>query len=429
MTSASVFVPTVPMKKGYLTVLVVAYLALYLAWIAPVGFSMAVRVEALDPDGKDAILPIVLGVSGVISLIGGPIFGILSDRTRWRFGKRRTWMLLGMLAGLIGSSLVGAAPNITLLITAWSFAYLGYTVTGAMFLTHLSDRLPPAQQGKVAGFTGAVTQLAPVIGVAIAGAFVDSPIVMFAAPAAVAFVIGLVFVFMMKDEPAPTDVPHINAAQFFRGYWFSPRRHPNFAWVWLSRGLMFLALSFMQVYQVYLLADRLDLETATIAGIVSTVGLVSILFAILGSIASGTLSDKLGVRKPFIIGAGFVLGTGLVLIGTVSSIPQFYIGSAVATLGIGIFSAVDQAIGLDTLPNDQGENGRFIGIFNLSNQIAQAIGPFIVAAVLVAAGGSYTTVYIVAAVIAVIAGCTILFVDPARPRTVTIRIPSQKAVR
>ncbi|MGO1839678.1 MAG: MFS transporter, partial [Candidatus Microbacterium stercoravium] len=358
-------VPTIPMKRGYLTVLVISYLALYLAWIAPIGFSMAVRVEALGPQNKDAVLPIVLGISGVIALVGGPIVGILSDRTRLRFGKRRTWMLGGMLAGLIGSVLVGVAPSTGLLIAAWSFAYLGYTATGAMFLTHLSDRLPPAQQGRVAGFTGAVTQVAPVLGVAIAGAFVESPVAMFAVPAGVAFVFGLVFVFVMKDEPAGTASAAVNLRQILRGYYFNPRRHPNFAWVWISRALMFLALSFMQVYQVYLLAAKLHLDTAAIAAIVATVGLLSVLFAIGSSIVSGALSDKLGTRRPFIIMAGLLLATGLVLIGTVSSIPQFYIGTIVATTGIGAFGAIDQAIGLDNLPTDQGENGRFIGIFNL----------------------------------------------------------------
>lgn len=422
-------VPTVFMKKGYVTVLVISYLALYLAWIAPVGFSMAVRVEALDPQNKDAVLPVVLGVSGVISLVGGPIVGILSDRTRLRFGKRRTWMLGGMLAGLVGSVLVGIAPSTGLLIAAWSFAYLGYTATGAMFLTHLSDRLPPAQQGRVAGFTGAVTQVAPVLGVAIAGAFVGSPAAMFAVPAMVAFVLGLVFVIVMKDEPAGAASAAVDVKHILRGYYFNPRRNPNFAWVWISRALMFLALSFMQVYQVYLLAAKLDLDNAAIAGIVATVGLMSVLFAIGSSILSGALSDKLGTRKPFIIAAGMMLAIGLVLIGTVSSVPQFYIGSIVATIGIGAFGAIDQAIGLDNLPTDQGENGRFIGIFNLANQLAQAVGPFVVAVVLVIAGGSYTTVYIVAATIAVVAGLIILFVDPARPRTVPIPVPAQEGTR
>ncbi|MGO1840104.1 MAG: hypothetical protein ACTH0E_11365, partial [Candidatus Microbacterium stercoravium] len=66
---------------------------------------------------------------------------------------------------------------------------------------------------------------------------------------------------------------------------------------------------------------------------------------------------------------------------------------------------------------------------NLANQLAQAIGPFVVAVALVLAGGNYTTVYIIAAVIAVIAGLLILFVDPARPRTVLIPLPAQEGTR
>jgi MFS family permease len=405
---------TAPVKKGYIAVLVLAYFALYVAWIAPMAFSLAIRVEQIDPAGKNAALPLVLGVSSLAALVTGPIVGVLSDRTRSRFGKRRTWMLIGMVIGLVGSILVGLSPSIPLLTLAWAVAYIGYTSTGGMFVTHLGDRLPAAQQGRVAGFTGAVSQVAPVMGVAVAGAFAAVPLAMFAIPAALAFVVGLVFIFVMKDAPAAATAQPIDMKQLLQGFWFNPRRHPNFGWVWISRAFIFLALSFMQVYSVYLLADRLQLDSATIAGIVSTSGLLGIVFAIASSIVSGTLSDKLGRRKPFIVGAGLLLAVGLVVTGTVSSIPQYYIGSIIGIIGVGAFGAIDQAIGLDNLPKEEGQNGRFIGVFGLANQLAQAAGPFLAGAVIALAAGNYSWVYFVAAAFAIIGGLLILPVKSNR---------------
>jgi len=303
---------------------------------------------------------------------------------------------------------------------AWAIAFIGYTATGGMFVTHLGDRLPAEQQGKVAGFTGAVTQVAPIFGVAIAGSFAAMPLAMFVVPAAVAFVLGMIFVVVMKDEAATGPRERFDVKGLLRGFYFNPRRHPDFAWVWISRAMIFLALSFMQVYTVYLIADRLHLAPAAIAGLVSTIGLLGIVVAIAASILSGTLSDRLGTRKPFILGGAGLIAVGLVITGTVTSIPQLIIGSIISTLGVGAFGAIDQAIGLDTLPKDQGQNGRFVGIFNLANQLSQAIGPFLAGAIVALVAGNYTWVYITAAAFAVIGGLLILGVRPDRPRTVEI---------
>lgn len=410
--------PQTKLRKGYLVTLVVSYFALYIAWIAPIGFSLAIRVAQIDEAAKDTALAFAIGIPGLLVLVTGPLVGILSDRTRLRFGRRRSWLLGGMIVGLIGSLLVGLAPSIPLLIAAWSLAYVGYTAAGGMFMTHLGDRLPEEQRGKVAGFTGAVTQIAPILGVALAGGFVAMPFVMFAAPAILAFVIGLVFVVVMKDAPAPDARTPINMKAVLEGFWFDPRRHPNFGWVWISRCLIFTALSFMTLYTVYLLGARLNLDSATIAGLVAIQGILGIAVAVTGSIVSGTLSDRLRTRKPFIVLGAFLLAAGLLVTATLQSIPQFFIGGIISVLGVGIFAAIDQAIGLDVLPTDQQQNGRFMGIFNLANQLAQGVGPFLAGAILLVAGGDYSWVYFVAAAVAVIGGLLILPVRKDRPATV-----------
>ncbi len=412
--------PTVPLKKGYLAALIFAYFALYIAWIAPGAFSLAVRIGQIDPAGRNTSIAIAVGLPSLIVLFTGPLVGVLSDRTRLRFGRRRTWMLAGMLTGLIGSILVGLAPTVPLLVAAWTLAFIGYTAAGGMFLTHLGDKLPAKQRGKVAGLTGAVTQIAPIVGVGIASIFATVPLAMFAAPAAVAFLLGLVFVFLMKDEAGPATKTRFELRQFTQGFWFNPRRHPNFAWVWISRCLIFLSLSFMQLYTVYLLGSRLQMDPAAIGALVATQGLAGLAVAIVGSLLSGALSDRIGRRKPFIVAAGLILAAGLVITATMTSIPQFFIGSMLAVFGVGIFGAIDQAIGLDTLPSDQGQNGRFMGIFNLANQLAQGVGPFLAAGILALFGGDYTWVYIVAAGFAVVGGLLILPVRPGLPSTVSI---------
>ena len=408
--------PTQRLKKGYLTLLIVAYCALYVAWIAPIGFSLAIRVGQLDPSGKNSLLALALGIPGIAVLVTGPLVGVLSDRTRLKFGPRRTWMLIGSVAGLLGSIVVGLAGAVPLLIAAWTVAYIGYTAVGGMVLTHLGDRLPEQQRGRVAGFSGAVTQLAPVVGIVIAGGFISTPSLMFIIPAIVAFVGIGVFLIVMKDRPAVTAASPLGIPALLQGFYFNPRQHSNFAWVWLSRLLIFLALSFSSIYTVYLLAARLGLPSATIAGLVATTGLGGVLLGIVGAIVGGYLSDKLQRRRTFLgVGAVLIAG-GLVITATTVSVPQYFVGSFLTVLGIGIYGAVDQAIILDVLPQEEGQNGRFLGIINLANQLAQAAGPFLAGLIVAIGAGEYAWVYIVAAVLAIIGGGAIVPVRIARTK-------------
>ena len=406
--------PVTPLKPGYLAVLVLSYFALYVAWIAPTAFSLAIRVEQIDPAGKNTAVALAVGLPSLLALVSGPVVGVLSDRTTVRLGKRRTWMLVGLLLGLVGAAVVGLAGSIPVLVAGWVVAFIGYTTTGGMFVTHLGDRVPDEQQGRVAGFTGSVTQIAPILGVAMAGAFSAHAVLMFVIPAVFAFVLGLVFVVVMKDSPAERTTSRLDWKALLQGYWFNPRRHPDFAWVWISRCLIFLALSVMSIYNVYLLRDRLGLDTSAVAALVSTAGMLGIVAAVTGAMGSGALSDRLGRRKPFIVGAGLLMAVGLVTTATMQSLPQYFIGSVVTVFGVGIFGSIDQAIGLNTLPKEEGQNGRFIGIFNLANQLAQGVGPFFASLVVTLAGGDYAWVYLVAAALAVTGALLILPVRAGR---------------
>lgn len=398
----------IKMKKRQLLPIFIAQFTLYIAFVAPSSFSLAIRVEAIDPTTKNIVLALALGIPGVIAIFLTPFVGVLSDRTRSRLGRRRPWLIFGGVLGIVGSSLIGLVPSAPVLIAGWTIAFLGYTFTSVMILAHFGDRLPESQRGKAMGINGAITQIAPLVGILAAGAFTSMPVLMFLVPGAAAFLGLVVFVATMKDPQLTHAVPPLRVGKLFEGFWFNPRRYPNLSWVWLSKALVFVALSFMQIYSVYLLSSRLGLDPAGVAGIVAVVGAGGIGAAILGAIGSGWLSDKLGTRKPFLVVSALTLAVGLFISGTMTSSTQYIIGSLIGTLAIGVYGAVDQALSLDVLPKAEDQNGRFLSTLGLANQIPQAIGPFFAAAVLTAFGGDYMWVYIAAAVFAALGALAIL---------------------
>jgi MFS family permease len=398
---------TVRMSKRQLVAVFFAYFTLYLAWIAPLGYSLAVRIAQLDPANRNTILAIGLSVPSFLAVVIVPLVGVLSDRTRSRLGRRRPWMLAGTVLGVLGALLLGLGTSVPVVLVGWTVSFAGYSVVAAMIITHLGDRLPEVQRGKVMGGLGALSQIGPVIGVAVAAAASSSPALMFIFPGVLAAVGGLIFIAVMKDDQVAGAVPAFNLPGLLRGFWFNPRKYPNLGWVILSRALIFLALSFYGLYTVYLLGERLGLDAAAIGALSATIGLGGVVTAILGAVGSGWLSDKLGFRKPFLVLSGLLLAIAMLLTATMTSVGQYAVAALLSSFAIGVYGAVDQATGLDVMPRE-GENGRYLAIFGLGNQVPQSFGPLLAALVLSIVGGDYGWVYVAAGVFAVLGAIAIL---------------------
>ena len=86
-------------------------------------------------------------------------------------------------------------------------------------------------------------------------------------------------------------------------------------------------------------------------------------------------------------------------------------GSVLTSIGLGVFSAVDQAIVLDILPERDTSAGRFIGINQYATSLAQAIAPVIAAPLLLVgvsgADRNYGFLFLIAAACTLFGGVII----------------------
>jgi MFS family permease len=104
---------------------------------------------------------------------------------------------------------------------------------------------------------------------------------------------------------------------------------------------------------------------------------VALLFAPL----AGKLSDVVGRRKPFVIGAALIFGVGLALASVAQSFPAFLMAMGVIGLGQGVYFAVDIALVTLVLP-DPANPAKDLGIMNLANSLPPAIVPAVAPLVL-----------------------------------------------
>src|SRR4051794_3435666 len=95
----------------FIAIYALAYATLWLALLTPAIISLALRVRQLAPGNAAEPISWVLMTGAVVALVSNPVFGALSDRTRSRFGRRRPWLVGGVLCGCGALAVIALAPT------------------------------------------------------------------------------------------------------------------------------------------------------------------------------------------------------------------------------------------------------------------------------------------------------------------------------
>lgn len=397
-------------SRWQLALLVAATFGGGMAMIVPMAYSLAVRLDQLAP-GRTDVLGYILGIGSAATLVVAPLTGILSDRTRSRWGRRRPFTVLGLLVGIASVPVMAFAPDLVWLAVGWVLSTVGWGTAAGSVGNWQADRLPPSQRGSVSGLTGLMMQIAPVVGIIAVGPLRESILLVFALPAVVAtLLIGLFIVW--AREPDSRSMPPQTRLTFgglLKSYVFRPREVPDFAWNWLGRFVFFLGLTLTTSFTVFFVAQRLDLPVADVAGVLALTSALSIVTATLGAIGGGWLSDRTRRRKPLILVGSALFAAGCGASAFAHDLPTLLVGSLLTSLGIAAFSAVGQALVLDVLPERETQAGRYMAITMFAQKIPGVIGPIAAPAVLaIGSGGqNFTALYLTSAVLALAGGIII----------------------
>lgn len=409
-----------PVSGWWVALLVLALLGVNLAFIPPMVISLAIRIDDLAP-GRESYLGFILGAGSAAALLVGPLGGQLSDRTRSRFGRRRPWVVGGFALGFIALFIMALAPTVGVLAGGWILAQLGFSQALGNLAIIQADRLPPQQRGKVAGVAASASVVASILGALLATSMAQQPVLLLMAPAAIALILVAPFVLLAREEDSRSLVidEALNTRLVLSKYVFSPRRYPDFFRNLCGRMLFFFGLTLATTYTAYFFASRLGLTVTEVGSFVAMAGALGIAGLAGGALGSGFLSDRISRRKPFVLVGGILFALGALTTAIAPDLPQLLVGSFVCNLAIGVFTATDQALLLDLLPERDTEAGRFLGIAGLSTTIPQALAP-IVASLLLTVGDSssdqknYLLIYLVAAVLTVLGGLVVMRVKSVR---------------
>jgi len=401
-------------SAAYIWLVVLATFGSIMALVGPIGYSLSVLIARIAPQNQ-AFLGYVTGVGALVVVLVGPIVGVLSDRTRSRLGRRRPWIIGLTLVGLAGLLVVSVSSNVWMALLGWAITQFGFGIAALQVTSSMGDRLPESQRGKVAGLTGVATMVASVAGVALASAFATSNILIFLVPGVVGAVFILLFAAVIKEPDMRTAVApeKVTTGSLARGYVYNVRQYTDFSWNWLGRFLFNFGVTIATTFTTFFFASKLGLPVAQLGGLVAITSLLGIVCTVGGAAISGFLSDRLRRRKSFILIAGVLFAIGAVTAWLAPDLVVLLVGLGILQFGLGIFSAVDQALYLDVLPEQDTQAGRFVAINQFSTSIPQFAAPLIAPAFLLIGAGSgspnYGLLYVIAAGFALVGGLVILF--------------------
>lgn len=408
-------VPTEKAKASLIAAMVVSRLGLMIALSVPIIAGMALKVQTLvDPESVATTLGVVISMGAFAALLFDPIFGRLSDRTVGRFGRRRPWLVAGAVGLLISLTIIALAPNVIVLGIGWFFAQaLGNAAVAAHTAT-LADQIPQWQRGKVSGMIGMAGQAAGLGAAYSASLFGQNMLMLFIVPGLLGLVLIFGFAIILPDRPMPRRATTEGGLLIaLKTFWVNPRKHPDFAFAWVSRFLVVLALFMFVTFRFLYLQQHLNLPKPEAASVLATGVLIYTIALVVAGQAAGMLSDRLGRRKVFIWSSAGIFAIGTWLLSHADSVSDFYTAELIIGIGFGIYVAVDLALVIDVLPNPD-DAAKDLGVFNIAMAGPQTLAPGVAAAFLAIGGGSYNLMLTVAAIIAIVGALMILPVKKVR---------------
>ncbi|HIQ06290.1 MAG TPA: MFS transporter, partial [Anaerolineae bacterium] len=357
-------------------------------WTAILIVTMPSQILMMVGDErKGRALGLALLLGAFVSMVAAPVIGAMSDRMHFRWGRRRPWIVVGTLLNcmtLLGLAYLpreGDATSLVPWIIAFMLVEFFNNVASAPYSALIPDVVPSFQRGSASGWLGLMTMVGNFVG-GITGLFIGplGGVIGIYWVIVVVMLLGMVITVASVREPEPPPTEPFRWREFMRGLWISPKDSPDFAWVFLTRLLVFMGVFTVQEFLQYYMRDVIGApfmlfgaQVATLAEeAVSFFILALLLGAIVSTLVAGVLSDRYG-RKRMVYLAGALMGVVVsVFVLFKGNFSLAVVMGIVFGLGYGAYISVDWALATDVLPS-MTDYAKDMGIWHVASVLPQVI--------------------------------------------------------
>jgi MFS family permease len=397
--------PVTPVRPGWISLLFLANIGLWLGVYAPIQVLLPEQAQHLDRASKTLLLSVVMGAGALAALVTNPIAGALSDRTTSRWGRRHPWTVGGAVLGAAGLAILAAAPDAVVMMAGWFVAQAGLGVMLATLTSALPDRVPAAQRGALGGLIGISQMLGTVIGALLVTVLVTGLASGYLACGVVVILGALAFAVFTHDDPLPPGlVARSSVRDTIAGLWVSPRRYPDFGWAWTMHFLINLGNALGTLYLLYFLQDGAHYHDPQ-TGLLILMAVYGVALAIAG-VVCGTASDRSGHRRRYAVGASAIMAVAALLLVISPTWHAALVAAPLLGLGFGTYWSAAPAVLTQVLPAAS-NRAKDLGVINVATALPLVVAPMIAGIVLYTAH-SYPALFALAAVSTVAGGLAVL---------------------
>ncbi|WP_160724897.1 MFS transporter [Bacillus sp. USDA818B3_A] len=385
----------------------ISFFIFALLWMGGLGIVAAVLLpqhlkDLVGASASTSIFGVLNAATAAASLVANLLFGNFSDRTRSVFGRRTPWIVMGGVVGGVSLFLIGILSNVWAIGVFYCICMFGLNMMIAPAIATLSDRVPDDMRGTMSAFMSAGTTVGSSLGILIGAYFITNQLPGFAIAGILMGIAGICTVIVWPKERSSKDMPAAKSgfADILASFRPPVKGARDFWLAFAGRTLLIFSYYMIVNFQLYILQDYIGQSKAGAAATISAMSVITMVVGLIGSLASGAISDFIGRRKLPVILASILLVVGYILPWVMQTPFSMILFAGFAGLGYAVYGAVDQALNIDVLPNKE-EAGKDLGILNIATTLGQMVGP-IVTSIVVGIGG-YTSVFPTAVVFALIA--------------------------
>jgi len=367
---------------GFYLQLSVYWFALSFLWSGMITIIIQTMVEKMAGKEKDLYLGATLAAGALISTVVSIVVGTMSDRARWRMGKRRPYVIIGTLLAvpaLLWLAHIGSLPPhislIPLLILDFCLIQLWVSIATSPYQALVPDLVPKKRQGTASAYMGMGSLIGQLTGLVLctrligeeSGLWTIMLILSGVLTAAMLFTIWRIPERSALDNPAPQTGGVEMLLDSFR---VSPREHPDFFWLIGSRFVINLGFYSATEFLLYYVTDTLRVPEPK-----KTVGLLFIVVTIsglIGNFPAGILSDRVS-KKLVVYVSTAITGVAALIFLLTSSINVAFGAAVIFGMGFGAFAAVDWALATNLLPEH--DEAKFMGVWHTAFTVPQVIAP------------------------------------------------------
>jgi Na+/melibiose symporter-like transporter len=333
---------------------------------------------------KNTFLGLLTLAGLVLAMVIQPIAGGMSDRSRFKWGRRRPFILIGGVASLLLIPGIGFAGGFAAIFIVYCLLQVASNTAQGPYQAFIPEYVPENKHGRASGVKALLEVAGGAIFVYVSSLFIDRysagegagwlwlvlGILIFVYAAA------LVITLFKVHEQSTGSSQVVRLSHGLRRNLQVVLSNQALMWFLASRLLIYMAFTTIQQFALYFLSD--------VIGVTNPAEATArfLIFAVVGMLIvtwpAGYLSDRIG-RKPISMAAGLLGALGIGIIAVSKDYNTMLWAAGIIGMAMGAFNSANWALATDLAA--KGEEARYLGIANVATAggaaLARAIGPVI----------------------------------------------------